>query len=103
MNRKDRAKQFMPFDALKGFREALRMKEFEQEIVHKRDITEERAKKLSQTILSVKKNQKVEITFFENGVYITKQGNAFVNFFENYILLDETKILFENIFDIKVL
>ncbi len=103
MNRKDRAKQFMPFDALKGFREALKMKEFEQEIVQKKDITEEQAKKLSHTILNIKKNQKVEITFFEKGVYITKDGNAFVNIFENYILLDGKKILFDNVFDIKIL
>ncbi len=31
MDRAERAKQFMPFDALKGFREALREKEKEVE------------------------------------------------------------------------
>ncbi len=40
MDRRSRAKQFMPFDALKGFREAVAEKE--RIIVPKRDLPEEK-------------------------------------------------------------
>ena len=39
MNKVARAKQFLPFDALKGFQEALREKEIEYE--EKRELSEE--------------------------------------------------------------
>ena len=39
MNRTSRAKQFLPFDALVGFQEALREKEIEHE--EKKELTEE--------------------------------------------------------------
>lgn len=39
MNRTSRAKQFLPFDALVGFQEALREKEIEYE--DKKELTEE--------------------------------------------------------------
>ena len=38
MSREDRAKQFMPFDALKGLQEALREKEIEYE--QRKELTE---------------------------------------------------------------
>ena len=41
MERSNRAKQFMPFDALKGFREALEEKE--RILVPKRELSEGRA------------------------------------------------------------
>lgn len=37
MTREERAKQFMPFAALKGYEEALRAKEIEVEESHKQD------------------------------------------------------------------
>lgn len=42
MDRADRAKQFMPFDALKGFREALEEKErqIERETLNQREEVE---------------------------------------------------------------
>lgn len=43
MDRRSRAKQFMPFDALKGFREAVAEKE--RIIVPKRDLPEEKKKR----------------------------------------------------------
>ena len=41
MNNKERAKQFMPFDALKGLKEALKEKEERRTRVDKKQITEE--------------------------------------------------------------
>ena len=55
MSRKDRAKQFAPFDALKGLQKALRLKEFEHEIVEKGDVSEENSNKISTIFLNLKK------------------------------------------------
>ena len=42
MPRGDRARQFAPFDALKGLQQALRLKEYEHDRIEKGDITEEK-------------------------------------------------------------
>ena len=46
MSREDRAKQFMPFDALKGLSEELRKKEIEYE--DRRELSEETLEELSE-------------------------------------------------------
>ena len=44
MDRINRAKQFMPFDALKGFREALAKKE--QEVLDRENVCEDKTRNL---------------------------------------------------------
>ena len=46
MNRIERAKQFLPFDALKGLQEALRKKERELENVERIELSEESLEEL---------------------------------------------------------
>ena len=41
MTQSDRAKQFMPFDAMKGLKEALRDREERHSRVEKRDLSED--------------------------------------------------------------
>ena len=47
MPRGDRARQFAPFDALKGLQQALRLKEYEHDKTMKGDISEKTLKNLS--------------------------------------------------------
>lgn len=54
MKRADRAKQFMPFDALKGYREAL--KERERIKAPKRDLSEDYMEELDRKFHQIKKN-----------------------------------------------
>jgi len=67
MPREQRAKQFAPFDALKGLQEAIRLKEYEQERIQKGDISEERAEEISNLLIRLNKNDLCEITYFEDG------------------------------------
>ena len=53
MDRADRAKQFMPFDGLKGFRDALSEKE--RIIVPQRDLSEEEKEVLDQKLSLIQK------------------------------------------------
>lgn len=74
MNRSDRAKQFMPFDTLKGLHEALRMKEYEHDRIQKGDLSEEKVREISELLLSIKKGQKGQVVFFEDGHYKNISG-----------------------------
>lgn len=72
MERQDRAKQFMPFDALKGFREALLEKE--EILVPERDLTEEEKEKIDRKLRLVGKNDLITVEYFLHGRYIQVKG-----------------------------
>ena len=67
-----RAKQFLPFDALKGFSEALREKEIEYE--EKRDLSEESLIELNDKFKKKEKDRYVKIKYYKNGRYIEAEG-----------------------------
>ena len=50
MNNKERAKQFMPFDAMKGLNEALRAKEERRTRVERKQLSEDMAEELSRVL-----------------------------------------------------
>ena len=71
-SRVSRAKQFLPFDALKGFSEALREKEIEYE--EKRDLSEESLIELNDKFNQIEKDRYVKIKYYKNGRYIEAEG-----------------------------
>lgn len=72
MDRADRAKQFMPFDALKGFREALAEKE--RVIVPKRELSEEQKEELNNKLHQIQKKDIITVEYFHNGEYVQVTG-----------------------------
>lgn len=68
----DRAKIFMPFDALKGFREALSRKE--RVVVPKCELSEEACEELDQALRRLRKNDFVTAVYYENGEYVSCTG-----------------------------
>lgn len=68
----DRARQFMPFAALKGYHELAR----EQERVRqpRQDTTDERAGELSRALARIGKGSLVRIVHYEDGAYQETQG-----------------------------
>lgn len=74
MNRVARAKQFLPFDALKGLQEALREKEIEYE--EKRDLSEDYLNELNNKFNQLEMDSYVEITFYKNGRYRKIKGKV---------------------------
>lgn len=95
MSRQDRAKQFAPFDALKGLHDALRLKEYQHERVLKGDISEETANEISKTLLNIENSDRVKITFFTDGHEFTDTGFANINFEEQTIKLGDKVIQFD--------
>lgn len=102
MNREERAKQFMAFDALKGLREELKKREEKYLKEQKHELTEEESLILSQKIATLHKGDMVKITFFHNGHYVVLPGELqSVNTAFKYLAVNDRRISFEDIYDIE--
>ena len=103
MSRGDRAKQFAPFDALKGLQDALRIKEYQHERVQKGEVQEEKAAEISKTLINLEKGNLIDVVYFENGYYHNLQGRAKLIIEEGKIQVDDKKININDLFDIKII
>lgn len=95
----NRAKQFLPFDALKGLKSAIK----EKEIVttDKRELSEEVEEIISRKINALEIGDKVKIVHYKNKQYKIDYGEVKqINRFQRFILLGDTKIAIDNIFNI---
>lgn len=101
MDRKNRAKQFMPFDALKGFREALAEKE--QVIVPKRELSEEQKAELNEKLQQIDRREIVTVEYFRNGAYLKINGMVSkIDYGNRVVTIVETEIPFEDLIDLKI-
>ena len=97
MPNSERAKQFMPFDALKGLREALKMKEYKHEKIQMGDLSEEKIEEISKVLLSLKKGDQVKAEIFDDGYIKIIEGFVSIKIEEQILFINETTINFENI------
>ena len=99
-NKEFRAKQFMPFDSLKGLREALREKE--EILVPKKELSEEQYKELNDSLYTLKKGDVISVVYFSEGKYIKLEGYLTkINLELKYLQIVQQKIPFENLYEIK--
>lgn len=101
MDRETRAKQFLPFAALKGFEEALRARE--HIVVEKSELSEERLEELDAVFKELKPGMMVECVFYKRAEenYIKLRGMlARVDESARVIRIVNTTINFEDIYDI---
>ena len=100
MSREDRAKQFMPFAALKGYPEALRKKE--KIVVPKTEVSEEYAEVLDRKLRKVKKNDIITVIYFCNQEYLKMTGMVSrIDKLARVLKVVNTKIGFDDIYDIE--
>jgi len=93
----DRARQFMPFDALKGLQEALREKE--KEVETRRYLSEESLLLLDEQLQRVKIGDTVDIEFYKNQKYVVKEGKiTTIDIIKRKVILDGIEII--SFFDI---
>ena len=71
-NRQERAKQFLPFDALKGLKEALKEKEIEYQ--EKKELSEDSLTILQNEFNKIEKGSRVMIKYYKNKKYINVIG-----------------------------
>ena len=103
MSLNDRARQFLPFDSLKGLRDAIKIKEYEHERISKGDLSEDTINKISDHLMNYEKTTKYEIKYFIDGRYETVKGNMKLNAISRFIIINDIKISFDDITDINII
>lgn len=99
MNREDRAKQFMPFAALKGYPEALRKKE--KIVVPRAEFSEEYKEVLDRKLRQVKRNDIITAVYYHKGEYLKVTGMVSrIDVTARIIKIVNTKINFDDLYDI---
>lgn len=99
MNRQERAKQFLPFDALKGLQEALRKVEKEMEDVERIELSEESLEELENKFNRVKQGDIVSIKYYKNKRYIEIKGTITkIDYIKKRIQINKTEDI--SIYDI---
>ena len=95
----NRARQFMPFDALKGFKEALRQKEKIK--VVKKELTQDNIDELNYKFTQIKKRDIIKVIYYNGEDYVEIEGIISSIDYENRILtVIKTKISFDDIYEI---
>ena len=101
MSPAERAKQFMPFAALKGFEDALRKKE--KIVVEKIDLSEESKEELDRKLREIRQNDMITVVYYLNDEYVKVTGMVSRLDTDARILkVVNTKIPFEDIYDIQL-
>lgn len=97
-----RAKQFLPFDALKGFREAIKTMEEIHESKH--DLSIDELNELDKKIEMIKKNDLIKVKYFYDDQYIeTIDTLKKVDTIYKKLILKNNKISFDDIMDIELI
>lgn len=100
MDRADRAKQFMPFDALRGLREALAEKE--RIIAPRADLSDDARETLDYKLSQVERNKIITVIYYDNGEYLKLTGMVSrLDMTAGILKIVNTKIQFKDIYDIQ--
>lgn len=100
MSREERAKQFMPFAALKGYPDALRRKE--KIVVPKRELSEEYQEELDRKLRQVRKNDMITVIYFCEHEYLKVTGMVSrIDETARVLKIVNTKIGFDELYDIE--
>ena len=97
----NRAKQFVPFAALKGYEEALREKE--KIVVPKIELSEERKEELDVIFKQIHKKDIISVVYFYNDEYIKIEGMVSrLDTNARILQIVNTKIPFDDIYDVEI-
>ena len=98
----DRAKQFMPFAALKGLPEALREKE--RIVLARRELTEEMVDELNAKLQRIERGKLITVEYFSGGEYLQLTGMvARLDETQRILQVVDTRIPIGDIADIRLL
>ena len=96
MIREERARLFMPFDALTGFKEAL--KEKEKVHIARKELSDEVNEELSMKIKAMDINKIIEVTYYDGDKYTKIEGKVNkIDKLNRRIIIDSKEI---NLFDV---
>ena len=99
--RADRASQFMPFAALRGYYELIRKQQRVPEPRH--ELTDEEAIALSRTVQRVRRGHIVRVTHYDEGAYVTLTGCVSrIDLVEREMMVVKTKIKLDDIRELEI-
>lgn len=99
-NYAERAKLFLPFDALKGFREALAEKE--HIIVPRIELSEEMAEELDRKLRQLRPGDMITAVYYSNSEYVEQSGLiSRIDPDRRILQIVETRIPFDDIVEIR--
>ena len=102
MDRKDRAKQFMPFDALKGLKDALSEKEIEYE--ERKELSDDKLRELENEFNKINIGSKIKIKYYKNKQYVEEIGVVTkIDYIKKKIKLNDELINLSDILNIKLI
>ena len=97
----DRAKQFMPFAAVKGLEEALERKRREMLWQERKSLSEEMQEALNAVICALKKGDFLSLTAYRGGEYLRFSGKLEkIDRMENCLFVSGERIAFEDLLEI---
>ena len=102
MEREKRAKQFAPFDALTGLKEAIRLKEYEHNAKMKRDLSDDVIEKISNNLKKIEKKTIVRLKYYSEGHEYEYLGNIKLNIVDLIIELKDKVISFSDLLDLDI-
>ena len=104
MKREDRAKQFLPFDAMKGLYEALREREERHARTERREIGEEQKEAISRVLARVGKGMHVRVHCYCSFHDTVREGVVSrISLPYQFLEIEEERIAFEDIYAIRIL
>lgn len=102
MTQQERAKLFMPFDAMKGLKEELRRREERHTRVPKAELSEESLEELSEMLVSLDIGTEVAIKHYRGGHYWITLGQVQkLDFVHKFLTVSDEKIRFDDIYSIE--
>ena len=102
MSMNDRARQFLPFESLKGLRDAIKIKDYEHERIAKGDLSEDMINKISDVLMNYERTKIYSIKYFIDGRYEVITGKMKLNTINRIIEINSIKISFDDIMDINI-
>lgn len=101
MSVSDRAKQFMPFSALRGLRTALAEKE--RIVVEKIELTEDRADELNRQMNNITAGSMISVVYYHDGEYVKLTGRvARLDESSRILQIVNTRISFDDLLEITI-
>ena len=102
MTRQERAKQFMPFDAMKGLQETLRAREEVMNRVNHRELDEEEKGRISDKLNRIDAGMYVDIFCIKEWHEIHIKGKVTkIDSIYKWLKIDNNKIFFDDIYGIE--
>lgn len=102
LTRLERAKQFLPFDALSGLQQELRRREIQY--VEKKELSEEKRDELEEKLRNLSVGEYVIVTYYNNGKYNRLRGRMiYLNPLKRTLNVSKIEIPLKDIYNIDII